>query len=482
MQVKPLTCGPLWRGSIGTSECPVLQFWGRGSKSGRHFMCILILSIMWPGVAHQEPSVTFASVSKLNDYIHIITDKDFGSSSFLYKMGYILWPKSSTPIYDDLKNALDWSNVESITITRSMSPGLTFTFGSCRKLLEFGGRTWRNTGKHGDRIFNAMDNHNPDLFLSIGDQVYFDPFGKIMRKKSKTSMRRLYRKVRNYQYMRQLIAHIPIYEMCDDHDLHMNNANERLRMEEPDIFTNGLRAFKEYQGFKGPETPSSLHYSFSVKNVHFFVMNTRSLRRELNDIPQIVGPEQLNAIRDFLHDVTTAAHVKFIVSPTPVVSQTTSDSWFGFPEEQWILLNMILLTPNVYILTGDAHCGRVANYQVSKMGAVLGCIYEIMSSGLVALNHDKGKPFLVRDGHTLMHTDEYDRHNDFPHTIAQPSTQVKLETMYASSCMRTNLFAHVKVSGALNESDMQIKLDYEPVVTVDFYDADNVLLHSEELQ
>jgi len=412
LQVNYPTCGPI---IFGLESPRDVNIWVRANKptiSTNIVYCILQI----------EDGFYIEEAEKQNDWIVLFNLIDMEKNVYKYQIGYFELP------IGDIQNiySYNWNNSYVGEITINGNNTFSFCFGSCRRYTKLMGLTLYDTGTNSDVIYSAIERQKPDFFLSIGDQVYFDPFGYISYKSLKSKCK-LYRKVYNMIYHRNLYASIPIYHMCDDHDIQHNNTCKKDRLKHPETFKDGLIAYSRYQYMHGPENlplDGNLWYTFDIEKLPgdgkcatFFVMDTRTHRNE--KIGKMIEEYQMKALIDWIHDRSKIDWVKFIVSSVPFLSQNTDDSWYGYPVQQREIIDLIFQAKNVFILTGDAHCARFASYGIYSDGNKLGSITEILSSGLVAVAHDKGKSYNRYTQGQL--SDElievYNKHNDFPYEI-----------------------------------------------------------------
>lgn len=364
-KVNELTSGPVIK---GTTYAKNIRIWGRGNENSK---LVCRMKKINDNYKENKRCVLFSN----NDYIGSIGYNDLDYNTiYEYQMGYT-----------DTDDNLDWSNIE--TYKFEINPDqLSFVFGSCRRYMSVFGIRLCGTGESGDVIYKSIIDCRPSFFMSIGDQVYFDSMNSFLRTKNLKDMRKLYRKVRGFKSIKRLMATVPTYEICDDHDHHINNSNKMTRDCEPEVYNNAQKAYIEYQHYMSPNDDGPYWYIFNIKDISFFVFDTRNERDET--VEQMIGHEQFVAFRRWIN--YKRYRLKFVVSTVPVISQNTSDSWFGFPKQQRQILELILEQRNVFILTGDAHCCRYGRYAICENNKLLGEVTEILSSGLVAITHDHG--------------------------------------------------------------------------------------------
>lgn len=426
--IYPPTLGPVVKGAENPGE---YRIWLRGSKPGKKDRVFGVVCFF-----ASTPLIYQIELLKDNDYIscvYVKLEMEYWAKNILgypYMAGYYYFRKSPDvkPSFRSLVEAFGLhetvnKNLMSYVIRRNMDIDTSFVFGSCRRYVNIGPISLMGTGREGDKIYDSIANEfSVDFFLSIGDQVYFDPLNEIGRRKTLGSMRDLYKKIRSYPGLKYLMSNVPTYEICDDHDAQINDCCRKTREAEPETFLNAQKAYREYQHWLGPveSINKPLWYSFKNKNCDFFVFDTRTERDEI-DTMKIISDTQFEAFKTWITDPRKRSRVKFIVSSVVFCSQPVEDSWFGFPKQQKAVLDLVLgldarghKINHCFFLCGDVHACRYATYNVLAGTNIIGNITEIISSGLVAVRHDSGKPY---DPAYPMDRTEYDIDNDFPFTV-----------------------------------------------------------------
>lgn len=374
--IKKPTCGPIIKGVINDKSTSQINIWARGKKCRNNEQCYVISRLC--GVRTLEEYIDVQKAEQIHDYIVTAryTDLD-NSQEYVYDIGYI-----HAKSLDNL-NALEWKDACRGVVKLDSYDEVLFAFGSCRYHLACGPFDMFGTGKEGDKIYQAILEKKVDFFISLGDQIYLDSLGSLARSTELDEIRRKYRKIFSYPCIQRLFSSVPIYAICDDHDIHRNNTNQELQLKDHKAYNNAVRAYLEYQYHGAPCCSKiKLYYTFDRADCTFFVMDTRTERT----LDNIVSPEQMDAVESWAHDPANQNKIKFLVSSVPVVSQDDPDSFFGFPKQQKQLIELLYMSglTNVFLLVGDAHCARVAQYTVSPAITIT----EIMSSGLVAVKHD----------------------------------------------------------------------------------------------
>lgn len=428
--VKSLISGPIIKGVEEDLAKTTIRIWGK-AKVKSNGDAYLVGRISRLDDVDYSQTVSLRVEAK-HDGIGILQFDDLEpATTYLYQLGYV------TGTIDDLVwGAAPTGRFE----TAGDNDIWNFCFGSCRLHAKVGPLTLFGSGSSADKIYRVIQERRPQFFLEIGDQVYFDYLGTIGRATTVDTMRSRYR-VRDFPHQKHLYANLPIYSMCDDHDLHRNNTDYKKRQSEPEVWKNGLQVFREYQSLRGPTFHGPLWYSFARYNATFFVCDSRSERRN----GSIISEEQMNAINDWVTHPEHDTMYKFFVSPTPVVSQDSDDAWFGYPKQQRQLIEILLQSSDVYILTGDAHCARTGVYQIhNEAGDMNRQVIEILSSGLSAAACDRGKGF-DRAGNVM--PADYDEKNDFPSVLDNTKAGgLRFVTNYSTECFpkkHTSLVKHL---------------------------------------
>lgn len=463
MNIKPLNVGPIIKGPINNNNSTV--FWGK-TKNSHKFIILRYKPI--------NNTYTQPIINDLDNNIGRISVELNKNTTYIYQIGSI----------EDTSTEYNWSALTEYKFHTEKDTDLSFVFGSCRRLMDIGPITLCGSGKPGDKIYECIKEHDPDFFMSIGDQVYFDPMNSFLRRKSLKDMRNLYDKVWSYPCIKSLHATTPTYMICDDHDCHRNNSNYASRIKEKDIYDNGMRCYMDYQHYSG-NINDNMWYTFDVKNATFFVFDTRSQRDErLQDSdgnkrqPTIVSKKQMNEYRKWIMDVKNADKFKFIVSPVPVVSQADQDSWYGFEKQQNELISVMIGIDddgndieNAYILTGDAHCCRIGIYDVFiGDGNTHKQVKSILSSGLFAINHDVGKKWngsmigydVDNDFKCITHIGKYKFVTNYnSESYPRPSNKCSFRKLFQIT--DDNTFANVRI--------------HDGQLVVEFYNHKNQLLY-----
>ncbi len=176
----------------------------------------------------------------------------------------------------------------------------------------------------------------PSFFLHAGDQIYYD-FPAPDRAPSRDEDRLAYREAWfEDDSLCHVLAHWPHYMTLDDHEIADQFANDfevpikkpikNRKVDPTDYLREARVAYDEYThalisalaGGRSTGKDGSYWYTFDKGNTHFFVLDTRTSRRN-RGTPAIIDEEQMLRLLDWLmehrHDL------KFVVTSVPFVAQ-----------------------------------------------------------------------------------------------------------------------------------------------------------------
>lgn len=176
----------------------------------------------------------------------------------------------------------------------------------------------------------------PSFFLHAGDQIYYD-FPNPDRVPSKDEYRLAYREAWfEDDSLRHLLAHWPHYMTLDDHEIAdqfaldfevpIKEPVENKKVEPRDYLREARAAYSEYADALSParaggesiQKDGAYWYTFDKGMAHFFVLDTRTNRRN-HGAAAIIDNEQMLRLLDWLtqhHD-----DLKFVVTSVPFVAQ-----------------------------------------------------------------------------------------------------------------------------------------------------------------
>jgi alkaline phosphatase D len=242
----------------------------------------------------------------------------------------------------------------------------TVGFGSCAYINEpEGGYDRMNGSPYGAdyQVFESVYEVNPDLFIWLGDNVYYrEPDWS-----SRTGMIHRWTHDRSIPELRGMMATIPQYGTWDDHDFGPNDIGRE--------FWNKAMATEIFTLFQGnptaglPETPGIFTY-FAWGDVHFYLTDNRTYRtvRDLNPGPygyqkQMLGKKQIDWMIELMKynrnqsasSYPCTFHV--VAMGNQVLSGWSRDGMPNFEEEWQYLFDRLVDEEihNVIFLSGDVH-------------------------------------------------------------------------------------------------------------------------------
>jgi hypothetical protein len=176
-----------------------------------------------------------------------------------------------------------------------------------------------------------------------------------------------------------------------------------------------LRVYWEHQGMHAPDRvshaggfkfdpgePSSLAYRFEYGAAAFFVMDTRTMRVRQRKYRQMLGADQLGAVKDWLLEVKDRFPVKFIATSSAflhiMLGDFAQDRWSAFKAERDEILRFIANNriENVFFLSGDLHSGHAISANLYSPDGSKVAIWEFCASPFEQLTNYVTKFFTLR--------------------------------------------------------------------------------------
>ena len=368
MIIRKPTVGPI----LGWTTKNSARLWARGEHNPEH-RTFGAGRIRPSGARRFRPAKVF-KMKPLFDFTGIADFKSLTTnSSYEYQIGYFF--ADGEPGEQKIVGTDDWSGAASGTF-RTAAPDNThetsFVFGSCRYLLRFfGGLLW---DERGDTTFRSVkkqidDGKRTDLLLMIGDQIYADDLGFLFPDDQVDEFFSRYRTVFGQPHIGELMGRVPTYMAMDDHEISNDWEQGRFKGEE-DLYAAAIHAYECYQFVHGPgfrysgnprrsSTPHKLWYTFRHGKSAFFVTDTRTERYSSYSPPQLIGPGQMDALKQWL--LAGGGITKFVVTSVPFFPDSRwggEDQWSGFNEQRLEILDFICAEKvrKVVFLSGDVHC------------------------------------------------------------------------------------------------------------------------------
>ena len=245
-------------------------------------------------------------------------------------------------------------------------------------------------------IFNIITNHNPDLFIFLGDNIYGDTEDmNVLRNKYNQLGSKL-----SYQYMKQ---NVPIIATWDDHDYGWNDAGKYYKYKEQskeiflEFFEEPINSSRrQHKGIYHAET-----YNIDDKKLQIILLDNRTFRSNLKTYDgEVDGDDRYSYSLDYgtqnspdstllgeeqwiwlEQQLLTPADMRLICSGTQFgIEFNGYEAWANFPHEQQKLLDLIKSTASsgVMFLTGDVHYAELSKLEEENLYP----IYDFTSSGL----------------------------------------------------------------------------------------------------
>jgi alkaline phosphatase D len=226
------------------------------------------------------------------------------------------------------------------------------------------------------RIFDAVRQAEPDLFVWLGDNIYGDSDRPELLAEE-------YRRQRNVATLQPLLATVPQIATWDDHDFGLNNADRTYPAR-----ADSLRVFRNYWANPAAglaDTPG-VFFRYEYAGVDFFVLDGRYYR-DPNASPDGPGKTMLGAAQLAWLEAGLAesrAPFKLLVSGSgwSMADGPQGDTWAAFRHERDRLLDFIRdrRIEGVVLLSGDSHIGELNCIPWSERGGY--DLYDLVSSPL----------------------------------------------------------------------------------------------------
>ncbi|MDP7062208.1 MAG: alkaline phosphatase D family protein [Planctomycetota bacterium] len=207
-------------------------------------------------------------------------------------------------------------------------------------------------------VFTAIDTKHPDLFLWLGDNVYF--IHPDREWENPELMEKRWRHSRAKASLQPLLNHTAHYAIWDDHDYGPDNSDRSYALRKV-----SKSLFNRYWAnpASGQSENDGIYFSFTFGRVEFFMLDTR-YERAPNERPE--SPEKV-----ILSDVqwqwleqglkNSKADFKVVASGMQILSDYHRfETWNLFPSQRARLLDFIReqRISGVFFLSGDRHIGE----------------------------------------------------------------------------------------------------------------------------
>jgi hypothetical protein len=308
---------------------------------------------------------------------------------------------------------------------------------------------------------------NPDFFLHVGDQIYYD-FPRPDRHPDRDEYRLSYREAWvDDDAARYFLANWPHYMIFDDHEFADQYARNFVPPNDasPDVYLlESTIAYRDYVHGRNPpgrktayEGEGPYWYTFAVGETRFFVLDTRSERWVKEAAPrrrpQMLDEDQMEHLLKWMGQYPN--DLKFVVTSIPFVAELPdtegplpaaqaapgefvrrnrdNDKWsaFDFAGQRDQIIRYVADhdIERLVFLTGDMHCCYHASMHVARRGALKYAgvtIHELAGGPLNQLELgtiDQFTPHCIRQTDDI----EYEILLDRFHTEADAVLHIKVD-------------------------------------------------------
>ncbi len=250
-------------------------------------------------------------------------------------------------------------------------------------------------------IFNNVIQHDPDLFIFLGDNIYGDTY-------SMDTLKKKYQQLGNKESYRNLKKRIPIIATWDDHDYGWNDIGKSYpyKEESKEIFLDFFDEPKSSSRRNHKGIYHSYTYDYGAHKLQVILLDGRTFRDDLvpyngefdNDkrysyyrkdyaphtkpSPTLLGEEQWRWLEN---ELKIPADIRIIGSGIQFgIEWNGYEAWANFPNERQRMLDLIKKTKanGVLFISGDVHYSEISRLQTDFYP-----IYDFTSSGLSSTWH-----------------------------------------------------------------------------------------------
>lgn len=279
---------------------------------------------------------------------------------------------------------------------------LTFALGSCR----YPG--WVFDRDRADATFGRLQKlidkgqMRPDALFLVGDQIYADATAGVFDAKDRRErFYDAYREAWTAPHARQVLSHLPVYMMMDDHEVGDDwHPADFVTKDERRMRKEGLKAFRKHQWLLSPGNVDGeprrdasgrriFWYTFDLHGFPVFVCDDRTGRSR--NRKRMLDRDQFKALATWLvaSQENVGPRPKLVVSSSVVVPflkntqrARRSDSWDGYVHQLKLLFRVIADkgVQNVVFLCGDSHLSNCSELEVLDRGDVVARAYCVVGS------------------------------------------------------------------------------------------------------
>ncbi|SMG29338.1 alkaline phosphatase D [Marivirga sericea] len=268
------------------------------------------------------------------------------------------------------------------TITCLFAQDQSFEFGSKETLtLSFGSCNRQNLAQP---LWQPIIDHNPDLFMFLGDNIYGDTDDmQILKDK--------YQIQKNHPDYKELREQMPVIGVWDDHDYGKNDAGKEYayKEESQQLFLDFFDVPAEDERRERKGAYSSYDVKWKSHTIRLILLDGRyhrdSLERidrvyQVNQEGTILGEEQWSWLEGEMSDKDVSLFI--IASGIQMIPEDHNyEKWANFPQERQRLLSLIQekKPKGTLLLSGDRHIAEISRLDIKDLDYPL---VEVTSSGL----------------------------------------------------------------------------------------------------
>jgi len=251
----------------------------------------------------------------------------------------------------------------------------TIALGSCNK-----------EGKS-QHIWPHIADHEPDLWIWLGDNIYGDT-------EDMAVMKAKYLKQKNHPEYQSFIDEVPVVGIWDDHDYGVNDGGKEypMRAESQQLLLDFLDVSPEADARKRRGAYQVYIFGPEGKQVKVILLDTRYFRDGLEKNPDgkpryfpseegdILGEAQWDWLDKELTNSEAQVHL-ICTSIQLIPEEQFFEKWANFPHARQRFLDLLARTrpARPLILSGDRHIAELSRMEVPGLDVPL---YELTASGM----------------------------------------------------------------------------------------------------
>jgi len=262
--------------------------------------------------------------------------------------------------------------ISSCDFKTSDSQSFTIAFGSCNK------------EDQPQPMWKEILNHNPDLWVWLGDNIYGDSQDpQVLQKKYQTQLE-------NLSY-KKFIDVTPVIGTWDDHDYGVNDGGlgNPIKKESQQAFCDFMMMSLDNPVRNRKGVYSSNTFKFNEKLIKVILLDSRYHRDTIYRVDgiyqpnfegSILGEEQWKWLENELTDSKADVHI--IGNGIQFLSaQHRFEKWANFPNERKRLLELLInkKPKGLIMISGDRHIGEVSKLELEGLEYP---VIDVTSSGL----------------------------------------------------------------------------------------------------